>query len=327
MKILMASHYFASHKGGIEIVAEQLFRQFETMGQQVVWMAGNASPPPESLGSSRTVSLRVFNLVEQKIGLPFPIPTLGALRRIRAEVGEADVVILHDCLYPSNIAAFVAARVRGINTIIVQHIGFVPYRNLLLNTLLKTANSFITRPMLRRAAQVIFISNTTRKFFEGVHFTVTPETIFNGVDTALYRTLLLDESIAELRNKYRLPLDRPAILFVGRFVEKKGLAALKCMASQRPNYTWAFAGWGPLDPRKWNASNVRVLTGLKGESMAALYRACDLLALPSTGEGFPLVVQEAIASGLAVVCGAETLTADPELRQFARGVAVYADDE
>jgi len=143
----------------------------------------------------------------------------------------------------------------------------------------------------------------------------------------LYRTLRNAETKAGLRHEYDLPDDRPAILFVGRFVEKKGLRAMKRMVELRPDWTWVFAGWGPLDPSGWNAANVRVFSNLRGPSMAALYRACDLLVLPSTGEGFPLVVQEALASGLPVVCGADTVEADPAMKEFLRGVPVYAKDD
>jgi glycosyltransferase involved in cell wall biosynthesis len=327
MKILMASHYFASHNGGIEIVAEELYRGLAVREQGVVWLAGDATPPPFPLGRSRPVPLPIFNFVEGKIGLPFPIPTLGALRKISREVSNADVLILHDCLYLSNIFAFLLAQFRKLPTIIVQHIGFVPYSSPVLNAAMRFANAIVTRPMLSRAAQVVFISETTRNFFGQLRFRRPPEIVFNGVDTDLYRTLGRTETNSELRREHDLPEDRPVILFVGRFVEKKGLGAMQRMVALRPDWTWAFAGWGPLDPNSWSAANVRVFSNLRGASLAKLYRACDLLVLPSTGEGFPLVIQEALACGLPVVCGADTLAADPAMKEFVRGVPVHASDD
>jgi glycosyltransferase involved in cell wall biosynthesis len=327
MKILMASHYFASHKGGIEVVAEELFRGLAARGQEVVWVAGDATPPPESVAGSRSVPLRVWNFVEENIGLPFPIPTLSALRRLSREVSGADILILHDCLYLTNILAFVIARCCGVQTVIVQHIGFVPYTNRILNALMRFSNTIVTRPMLSRVAQVVFISETTRSYFSQLRFKRPPEVIFNGVNTSLYRALARAETKADLRRQYSLPEDRYAILFVGRFVEKKGLRAMEYMVDLQQGWTWVFAGWGPLDPRDWKAANVRVFTGLRGSSMATLYRACDLLILPSSGEGFPLVVQEALACGLPVVCGEETLGADPAMKTFVRGVPVYPGDD
>jgi glycosyltransferase involved in cell wall biosynthesis len=327
MRFLMASHYFASHNSGIEIVAGELFRELTERKQDITWMAGDATPAPRTTGRSRTVSLRIVNFVEERTGLPFPIPTIMAMSEIGREIRKAEVVILHDCLYLSNIATFFCAKRRGITTIVVQHIGFIPYRNWLLNAVMRLANAAITRPMLSRADQVVFISETTRSFFYSVNYKRPPRTIFNGVDTDLYRTRLATENVAKIRCNYELPPDGPVLLFVGRFVEKKGMSALKRMVGLRPNYTWVFAGWGPLDPSSWNMKNLHVFTGLKGESIAALYRACDLLVLPSTGEGFPLVIQEALASGLAIICGADTLNADPELKDFARGVQVHTGDD
>ena len=281
----MASHYFASHKGGIEIVAEELYRGLTMSGQEVVWIAGNATPPPDSIGRSRPAPLPIFNFVEEKIGLPFPMPKLSALRTTRRELAGADVVIIHDCLYLNNIFVFLLAQFRGVPTIIIQHIGLVPYSSIVLNAVMRLANAIVSRPMLSRASQVVFISETTRSFFRHLRFRKPPETVFNGVDTDLYRTLGSDETKAGLRRDYELPENGRVILFVGRFVEKKGLRAMRRMVELRPDWTWAFAGWGPLDPGNWNAANVRVFSGLRGSSMAALYRACDLLVLPSTGKG------------------------------------------
>jgi hypothetical protein len=46
VKIVMVTHYFESHRGGVEIVAGQLARAFTALGHQLVWMAGDSAPPP-----------------------------------------------------------------------------------------------------------------------------------------------------------------------------------------------------------------------------------------------------------------------------------------
>lgn len=327
MKILICSHYFASHKGGIEIVAQEQYRSFSARGHEVVWIAADASPAPSPIGKSRAIPLPAWNFIERKTGLPLPIPRASALKTIYRELRSADILILHDCLYIANIFAFLLARVRGVPIIINQHVSQVTYRNPTLRLAMRIANALMTRPMLSHAEKVVFESDVPRRFFGTVQFKNPPETVFNGVDTGLFRPLGGLETTAHVRHKYGLAENGAVVLFVGRFVEKKGLSVLKRMAAERPNYTWAFAGWGPLDPRNWNMPNVRIFSELRGESMAALYCACDLFVLPSSGEGFPLVIQEALATGLPVVCGAETLTADPELPSFVRGVPVSSDDE
>lgn len=322
MKILIITNYFGSHRGGLESIANELFHTFSAKGEEVVWVAGNTTPAPDPTGRSHAVPVRIFNYVEDKLGIPFPFPSLSAFREIAAQIRRADLVILNDCMYLSSIAGFLIARLRRVPTIVIQHIGFVPFKNALPNALMRIANATLTRPMLSRADQVVFYSEITKEFFSELRFRRQPEMIFNGVDAQVYRPGGSDETREQLRRHYGLPLDQPLILFVGRFVEKKGIDILKRMASLRPHYNWVFAGWGPLDPRAWKASNVHVLSGLQGASIAPLYRACDLLVLPSVGEGLPLVVQEALASGLPVVCGAESVAADPAMALFVRGVAV-----
>ncbi len=326
MKLLMVTHYFDSHQGGIELVAEKIFRGLIERKCEVVWAAANVSAAPAIETCGGVLPLKTWNIVEQIAGLPLPVPGLGALKNIYSHVGRADIVLLHDCLYLSNIAAFLFARIRGVPVMIIQHIGIVPYRNLLLDAIMKLSNTFVTRPMLASAQQVVFISQNTARYFATVSFRNPPALVFNGVDTEMFRPLREGEDKGVIRDHLGLPRKGRVVLFVGRFVEKKGISVMKRMANLRPDWTWAFAGFGPLDPGSWKAANVRVLSHMRGSSMAALYRACDLLVLPSVGEGFPLVVQEAFASGLPVVCGAETLEADPEIRPFARGVPIYAND-
>jgi glycosyltransferase involved in cell wall biosynthesis len=327
MKFLMVTHYFGSHGGGVELVAERLFRGLVRRQCEVVWAAANVSAAPAEDVCGKALPLKTFNVVETITGLPFPVPSIGALKDLCSHVGRADIVLLHDCLYVSNIAAFLRARTLGVPVMIVQHIGMVPYRNFLLRAIMRFANALITGPMLASAQQVIFISQNTARYFASLPFRKPPALVFNGVDAKVFCPLRDGEDKEAIREHLGLPREGIVALFVGRFVEKKGVSVMKRLVDMRPDWIWAFAGWGHLDPSSWNAANVRVFSNLRGASMAALYRACDLLVLPSTGEGFPLVVQEALASGLPVVCGAETLGADEAMRAFVQGAPVYAGDD
>jgi len=323
MRPLIVSAYFDDHRGGIEIVAGRLAREFRRGCETVTWLAnrtGSVCAPADE--RERRVSVPAFNGLESALGLPFPIAAPTALGAIRREVGRADVVMLHDCVYPTNIVAFLVARWLRKPVVITQHIGNVPYRNPLLRGLMKLMTRLVTRPMLARADQVVFISKTTAKTFADVRFRRPPRLIFNGIDSDVFHPVASHGERAAVRERLELPLDRPVALFVGRFVEKKGLHILQHAARLGGDVTWGFAGWGKLDPRQWGLPNVRVYTGLAEASLAPLYRASDVFVLPSTGEGLPLVLQEALACGIPAVCGAETAQADDRLAGLLHPVAV-----
>jgi glycosyltransferase involved in cell wall biosynthesis len=322
----MVSNYFGSHKGGIELVAEQLFHGLADAGCEIVWAAADSSLPPHETNRGRTYPLQAWNGIERATGLPFPLPTPRALRELGRKIENSDVVVLQDCMYCSNIAAFLFACFLHKPVVCIQHISRVPYRNRVLRLLMWLADKVITRPMLSQAEQVVFISEITRRCFEGTVYKRPPELIFNGVDTDIFRPFWGDETKASLRAQMNLDQVISIALFVGRFVEKKGLGVLKHLTMLAPDILWVFAGWGPMDPANWGAPNVRIFSGLHGPSIAKLYRASDVLVLPSVGEGFPLVIQEALACGLPVVCGQQTAGADHEATPFLRAI-VQNDNE
>lgn len=108
----------------------------------------------------------------------------------------------------------------------------------------------------------------------------------------------------------------PIILFVGRFVEKKGLSFLlsACdqLADRGVNFTLRIAGDGPLrtELREQAGSlgdRVEFLGLLKPEAVQEQLAQADIFCMPSTraadgdNEGLPIVCLEAQAAGLPVV--------------------------
>ncbi len=327
MRLLIVSSYFDGHRGGIEIVAGRLAREFQRAGATVAWIASETGHAcGEADENVRRVPVSAFNGLEAVFGIPYPVAMPTALASIRREVALADVVMLHDCPVPANIAAFLFARWLRKPIVVVQHIGIVPYRNPLLRGAMKLLTRGATVPMLATADQVVFISNVTANAFADVRYRRPPRLIFNGVDTDLFRPAREDAERTGARRQLGLPLDRPVALFVGRFVEKKGLHILREAARHAADVVWVFVGWGPIDPRVWDLPNVRVLSGLAASALASVYRASNAFVLPSIGEGFPAVVQEALACGLPVVCGAETAQADERLTGLVRPIAIEDRD-
>ena len=324
-RLLVVSAYFDGHRGGVEQVAAAQAGALAARGFDVAWLASDASPAAPRPGV-RLVAAPAWNGVE-RLGAPLPLPGPAALALLWREVGRAQAVILHDTLYPLNIAAFAMARSRRRPVLAVQHIGEVPYRNPLLRAAMRIGDRLAARPLLAGADQVAFISATTAAHFAAVRLKRPAELVFNGVDAAVFRPAGPDDRpAAETRAALGLPAAGPLAVFVGRFVEKKGLEAVRRMAAARPDVAFALAGWGAIEPSDWGLPNVTVLRGLGGASLAALYRAGDVLLLPSAGEGFPLVVQEALACGMPVLCGEETAQADPDATAHLAFAAVRPDD-
>ena len=319
MRILTISHFFDSHGGGLERVAGHLVRQFAHMGHESFWAASGETPPG---GDVDAVAMACINPTERLSGLPMPIPGPRGLLALWRAVGRADALVLHDALYVTSIAAMAMAGLRRLGgwrgrVVLIQHIAAIPFASGVLRAVMGLANLLVTRPMLALADEVMFISGTVREDLMGSPPRRACHLVFNGVDGALFHP----EGAAP-----PLPGSGRRVLFVGRFVEKKGLEVLRALAAARGDLSFVLAGAGPMDPAGWGLPNVHVLGPQSPEALAGLYRAADLLLLPSVGEGYPLVIQEAMACGLPVVCGSPSERADPGAAAWLRGVGIDLRD-
>lgn len=300
-RVLVVTNYFSTHLGGIQLVAHQLVRHLSAQHPdwRFDWCASAGDALPDVAPAVRCHAMGCWNGIETRSGFPYPLWSPGAVLRLWHLVGRCDVAHLHDFAYMGNVIAALFCVLRGKPYVVTQHTGWVPYDSLAMRAILRTAIKTVGRAVLRNARRVIFVSDTVNDFFSG-RMKLRAQTLANGVDTQMFVPVNA-ATRARLRRENGLDEVAPVAIFVGRFVERKGFPLILEMAARTPDVQWILMGSGPLDPGENVPFNVRVWRGRRGAQVAEVMQLADALVLPSQNEGFPLVVQEALACGTPVL--------------------------
>ncbi len=299
LRVGIVTHYMPPHIGGIELIAEALFGTYAAAGWEVRWIASRA---PETAAPREGGRIRVgcWNGLERRFGVPWPVWGPAAVGEVARLVRWADVLHVHDCLYPGSALAVLFARRARRPTLLSQHIGFVRFPSVLLSMLERLAYLTLGRLVLRRASHIAFFTRAAEEFVANLlngpprRASIIPY----GIDTRSFRPPTPSERAA-VRRSLGVPESSRIALFVGRLVEKKGPGLFLDLCRRMSSDHFLMVGEGPLRPR--GEDNLTWLPSVSPERMPMLYQAADAFLLPSFGEGFPLAVQEAMASGLPVI--------------------------
>ncbi|HCC05388.1 TPA: hypothetical protein DEP58_03750 [Patescibacteria group bacterium] len=303
MKITYVAMNYPPHTGGLELVAQKQAQSAHDAGHEVTVVT--FAHQREQLGANNEngiVVKRVFGLhfFETYFGVPFSIGGVGMIRTLRREVRRADIVHLHDVFYMTSWFAYLFARLYHKPILLTQHVALVDHPSRIVRSVQKLVYR-IFGTLIFKASEVVIVYNPIVKNYL-LHAGVPEQKLLevrNGIDVHAYGRVGNEEK-NKLREKLGLPLHKTLILFVGRFVPKKGYRELY-EARDNALYEIVFVGTGILPHAWYHEPGVHILGERSQQEMSDIYTAADIYVAPTKGELFTLAMQEALASGLPVI--------------------------
>ena len=319
MRILSVTPYAPPHIGGLEALVDSLAVELTRRGHDVTvvtspagWEDGFGTPSRPPSGYRVVYVPAAYRFLQTRMGVPYPLFAPALYRVLARESANADVVHAQGFLFHSTVAALSIAR-RARNApprILTEHVGHVPYSNRVLDRAQALAVATIGRWSARAADAVVVYNRSVEATVAHIAPGSRIEWIDNGVDTSFFHPAQEAER-AQLRHQLGWD-EQPRVLFGGRAVAKKG-PDVAVEAARIGDGAFVLAVVGAIAVPD-GAPNVERLGLLPRDRMAAALRCADALLMPSRGEGLPLTIQEALASGLPVVA-----TDDPGYRDKLAG--------
>lgn len=321
--VALFSAYYPAHGGGMELACADLAGALAQAGLSVEWLSQRSGNLPDIPGV-RCTPLSGTDVVYALSGVPLPIPAPWSLPAMAVAMKRADVAIIAEANFVLSVVAFWIAKYYRKPILVIQHVGEPSTVSNFARLVMRVGERAAVRPMLRRADAVVCVSPVVAR-----HFADLPQsrflTIGHGIDVDGFRPSADEAERVSDRAALGLTGKRIAC-FVGRLTRTKGIEIMARIAHRCPDWTFAVAGIGPIDPRGWGLDNVIALGQLDRADMGRLYRASDVTILPSQSESFSLVVREALASNCGVLCSPQILETDSGLAGHIETECVDIDD-
>jgi phosphatidylinositol alpha-mannosyltransferase len=295
MRVGVVCPYDWSFPGGVRSHILGLVAALRRREIGVEIVAPASHPEPEVFVAGRTVAVPANGSIARICCSP------RAHRRVQEHLEEArlDLVHLHEPGTPSisllallgrqrpTVATFHAAAPRSL--------GYAVARPVLT-------------PLFGRIHQRIAVSTAARELV-GRYFPAPYRLIPNGVEVARFAGARPAPELVDLK---------PFVLFVGRPEPRKGFEVLRTAMEEvaRAHDVRLVAAGIPGERREWLVPLGRV----GGDRLPGIYAAADLFCAPSLGgESFGLVLAEAMAAGVPVVCSEL-----PGYREAGKDAPLYA---
>jgi glycosyltransferase involved in cell wall biosynthesis len=231
-----------------------------------------------------------------------------------ANAHRYDIAHIHALFSPVSTAAATVCRWRQL-PYLMRPLGTLDPADLQKKKQIKQLYArLLERPNLAGAAAIHFTSEQEAQVSE--RFGVNTPDVVIPLGVALPQLPERATAQAAIRAQFKIPAERPIVLFMSRIDPKKGfdllLPALTKLHEQNRPFHFLLCGANPQD-RAYETSirdqiessawaSWATLSGfISGELKAQILSAADVFVLPSYYENFGIAVAEAMAAGLPVV--------------------------
>lgn len=231
--------------------------------------------------------------------------------------GGFDALWVNGYLYPSNYLAAIGARMSRTRLLMRSELRADVRRDSSARQYLRDA---VIRRWVAMSDALLYIGRRNREAYlaygaDESKLFFTPYSVDVDEITAI---VARTSDRAALRHEWGIPRNRTVLLFVGKLTPRKHPEAMLHLAAEcGENVHVVLVGSGPLDQQlrgeaeRAGLSNVSFLGFINQSRIAEVYSLADVFVMPSEDEPWGLVLNEAMAAGVApVVCSDVGATAD-----------------
>ncbi len=311
-RILIVTHAFLPHVGGIErVVYEQGIRLIR-LGFEVTVLTSKMQTPQNY--KVEDINVQCYDSLNAAfgIGIPYPLPHVNFFELFYKQINQSDLVHVHGHPYLSSLYASKLAKFLGKPVVLTQHNTFIAYESALWDHVEWLNDATVGKQVIKGSDKILTVSSATRDYVISLGACQEKTKVLrNGVDTNRFKP----SSVSRQSMKEKLGIASNAIvmLTVRRLVYKNGIDTLiesaRIALQKNSKLVFLVAGRGPdrdsIQERIQQlgiANDFRLLGFVSDADLPAYYNAADIFVLPSkSGEGLPLVALEALSTGLPLI--------------------------